>query len=102
MKKRIILIAIAIMASILAYNLFQTAYLQINVKGASSSKVDYQIVDQHTQVVTSISSTANPNEIRVKRGSYLVMVKQDKTSYFAIVKAKGFLKKTVIEAQLAP
>lgn len=102
MRKRIILAALLATSAVLLWLLYNYSYLKIDIAESVSGDVAYSILNQKDQKETTITNSSRGVKKLVRRGSYEVLLTQNETTYFSLVKAGGFMTTNTIRASLEP
>lgn len=101
MKKKIILLVLALSLPALAYWLYSASFIEITVPDQQSRGFTYRIVNQQNKKTKLIKDTGNTVKVRVFKGSYEIEVNKGGQNFFALINTPGRLKTAKVEARLS-
>lgn len=99
--RRILIFTVIVVLSLFTlYWLYSHAYVEVTLANSASGDVSYSLTNQKTQKTTTFTSAASTINKLIPKGSYELLAQQNQTSYYSVIQAHGFLRKTSIQAHL--
>ncbi|HZP55790.1 MAG TPA: hypothetical protein VFB03_03420 [Candidatus Saccharimonadales bacterium] len=102
MKRKIYLIFSLLIVFIIANWIYKNSFIEISVTNLGKGQATYVFKNQSSDKSFEVKSSASKIKQRVRKGNYEISVLQPNQSFFAVVVAKGLLKKTTVPAKLSP
>lgn len=103
MNKKILLAIIGTVLLAILYWLSTHAFIEVLVENpAVNNEISYSFRGNSAEKPTIKTTKSTKVRKLVSRGTHEVLIKQNESSYFTVVKTSGFLSKTAIGAVLSP
>lgn len=102
LKKRLLILAVGLMLTVVLVWLNNQGRLVIELNTADKNTISYKLTNQNGQKTNEVKTGSTKITRLVSKGSYEILISQNGNSSFSVVNTRGFLRKTTIKLGLSP